>query len=71
VTPADNTPSRRASPRALTTGERQAVLDQLHEPRFADRSPTEVYATLLDEGVYFASERTFYRLLAEKGETRE
>jgi putative transposase len=63
--------ARRASPRALDPAERQAILDQLHAPRFVDRSPTEVYATLLDEGVYLASERTFYRLLAENGETRE
>ena len=62
---------RRSSPRALDPAERQAISDQLHAPRFADSSPTEVYATLLDEGVYLASERTFYRLLAEKGETRE
>ena len=59
------------SPRALEAGERQAVLDVLHSARFQDRSPTEVYATLLDEGVYLASERTFYRLLAAAGETRE
>ena len=64
-------PLRRSSPRALDPAERQTVLDQLHAPRFADRSPTEVYATLLDDGVYLASERTFYRLLAETGETRE
>jgi putative transposase len=66
----DNAP-RRGSPRALDPVERQAVLDRLHAPRFQDRSPTEVYAPLLDEGVYLASERTFYRLLADKGETRE
>jgi putative transposase len=64
-------PPRRQSPRALDSTERQAVLDHLHAPRFADCSPTEVYATLLDEGVYLASARTFYRLLAEKGENRE
>ena len=28
-----------------------------------------VYATLLDEGIYLASERTMYRLLAAEGET--
>lgn len=70
-TPPADAPSRRSSPRALGLDERQAVLDYLHAPRFADRSPTEVYATLLDEGVYLASERTFYRLLAQTGETRE
>ncbi len=70
-TPSGDAPPRRASPRALAPTERQAILDQLHAPRFADQSPTAVYATLLDEGVYLASERTFYRLLAENGESRE
>jgi len=60
----------RVSPRALDGTERQSVLDALHAPRFQDCSPTEVYATLLDEGVYLASERTFYRLLAAEGEAR-
>jgi putative transposase len=61
----------RASPRALSIEERRAILATLHAPRFQDRSPAEVYATLLDEGVYLASERTFYRLLAAQGETAE
>ena len=61
----------RVSPRALDPAERQTVLDTLHAPRFQDCSPTEVYATLLDDGVYLASERTFYRLLAASGETTE
>lgn len=61
----------RVSPRALQAEERQAVLDVLHSARFQDRSPTEVYATLLDDGIYLASERTFYRLLAAAGETTE
>ena len=61
---------RRVSARALDSAERQAILAVLHAPRFQDCSPTEVDATLLDEGVYLASERTFYRLLAAVGETR-
>jgi putative transposase len=64
-------PPVRVSSRALDATERQAVLDVLHSPRFQDRSPTEVYATLLDEGVYLASERTFYRVLAASDETTE
>jgi putative transposase len=63
--------SGRVSPRALGCDERQAILDVLHSPRFQDRSPTEAYATLLDEGIYLASERTFYRVLAADGETTE
>jgi putative transposase len=61
----------RSHPRALSAPERQAVLDVLHAPRFVDASPAAVYATLLDDGVYLASERTMYRLLAAAGETRE
>lgn len=59
------------SPRALQPQERRAVLDVLHEPRFADQAPAEVYATLLDEGRYLCSERTMYRILAENHEVRE
>ena len=47
------------------------MLDVLHEPRFADLAPAEVYATLLDEGRYLCSERTMYRVLAENAEVRE
>jgi putative transposase len=56
---------------ALTDEERQGVLAQLHAERFVDRSPAAVYATLLDEGTYLASERTMYRILAAQGETGE
>jgi len=61
----------RLHPRALSGAEQQAVLDLLHAPRFRDTAPAAVYATLLDEGTYLASERTMYRLLAAAGESRE
>jgi putative transposase len=71
--PAAPRPRRpRAIPaRALSQAEREAVLSELHSERFVDSSPAEVWATLLDEGRYLASERTMYRLLAERGEVRE
>ena len=62
---------RRSPARALTDVERQGVLDALHSERFGNRAPTEVYATLLDEGVYLASPRTMYRILAGNREVRE
>lgn len=62
---------RAPSPRRLADDERQHVLDVLHSERFADQPPSEAYATLLSEGVYLASIRTMYRLLAERGETAE
>jgi putative transposase len=56
---------------ALSEEERSDVLDVLHSERFMDASPAQVYASLLDEGTYLASERTMYRLLAAQGESRE
>ena len=43
----------------------------LCSPRFADRAPAEVFATLLDEGTHLCSERTMYRILAERRAVRE
>ena len=57
--------------RALVAKERQVVLDLLREPRFVDLAPAEVYASLLDQGVYLCSIRTMYRVLAEHDEVRE
>ena len=68
----EETPAPRpAPPRALSALERQEVLDVLHTDRFVDKAPTEVYATLLDEGIYHCSVRTMYRILDEAGEIRE
>src|SRR3954447_16369145 len=70
LTPAEPAP-RPSPPRALSTAERQTVLDLLREPRFADLAPAEVYATLLDEGVYLCSIRPLYRILGDHDEVRE
>jgi putative transposase len=66
-------PSRvRPTPeRALNAVERQVVLDHLHSVRFRDKAPVEVYATLLDEGIYLCSIRTMHRILAQHGELKE
>jgi putative transposase len=72
--PAPAAPTERVrapSPRRLDDVERQHVLDTLHLPEFVDQPPTEVYAALLGRGIYLASIRTMYRVLAESGETRE
>jgi putative transposase len=61
----------RHQPRALSQAERQAILEVLHSERFVDMAPAEVWATLLDDGVYLGSISTFYRLLRQAGETRE
>jgi putative transposase len=62
---------RAPHPRRLDEAERQLILDTFHDSEFADQSPTEVYATLLGRGIYLASIRTIYRVLADEGETKE
>ena len=47
----------------LSEAERCAVMAVCMEPRFADMPPTQIVPVLADEGVYKASESTFYRIL--------
>ncbi len=62
----------RHQPAALTAEECAEALAVLHSERFADAAPAQVWATLLDENVYLASESTFYRLLrGVHGDVRE
>jgi hypothetical protein len=55
---------RAPSPRSLDDAERRAIVDVMHTPEFLDQPPMEVYAKLLSRGVYLASIRTIYRVLA-------
>jgi putative transposase len=72
LAPDPGLPSQRLSPaRALSPAERARVLTVLHDERFQDRSPAAVQATLLDEGQYFCSIRTMYRILEQEGESGE
>ncbi len=57
--------------RSLLPAERAQVLDVLRSPRFVDKSPAQVWATLLDETTYYCSIRSMYRYLAANGEVRE
>ncbi len=65
-------PKSRPTPQqALSEAEKAEVRTVLNSVRFADESPREVYATLLDEGRYLCHWRTMYRVLAEHEEVRE
>ena len=66
-------PRRKPSPHPaeLSEDERAHVLAVLDSPEFADKSPGQVYAILLDRGVYLCSEATMYRLLRERGQSGE
>jgi len=71
LAPAEAETAATRSPRALDENEEEQVLEMLHSERFRDKSPGEVYATLLDEGKYLCSERTMYRILDKHGEVKE
>ncbi len=69
--PRESTRTKPRQPRALKPEERRQVLDLLHSPRFVDKPPAAIYASLLDEGVYHCSTRTMYRILHDNDEVRE
>lgn len=62
---------RPTPPRALPPPERQRVIELLREPQYVDLAPAEIYATLLDQGIYLCSIRTMYRILHEHAQVRE
>jgi putative transposase len=71
IAPATEKTVRPAPPLALSVSEQSEVLDVLHEDRFIDKAPQEVYAKLLDENKYICSIRTMYRILEKEGELKE
>jgi putative transposase len=65
---------RRLRPRpplALSIAEQTLLLGLLGSERFVDMAPAAVFATLLDEGRYYGSIRTMYRLLAAANQSGE
>ena len=64
-------PARHAPVNALNPGERDRILHLLNSPEFVDAAPTQIYAALLDQGVYVASIATMYRILREHRQVRE
>jgi len=62
---------RPAPRRTLGEAEKAEIRSVLNSERFVDQSPREVYAALLDEGVYLCHWRTMYRLLAEQQQVQE
>lgn len=66
-----NVSRSKAPQNALSGEEKQRVLDLLHSERFIDKTPYEVFNTLIDNGEYYCSTRTMYRVLEEQGETQD
>jgi putative transposase len=69
--PVTREPKERSSIRALTTTERDNVKQMLYSERFMDKSPSQIYAQLLDEGQYYCSTRTMYRILERENAVKE
>ncbi len=59
------TAARPAPGNKLAEEERQAVVDISNEPEYASLPPSQIVPTLLDQGIYLASESSFYRILKE------
>ncbi len=62
---------RKEPTRSLTPVERNNVLDLLTSERFVDCAPGQIWATSLDEGKYFCSVSTMYRILRAECGVRE
>ena len=62
---------RPAHPAALSASEQEQLLGVLNAERFADKSPAQAWAVLLDEGIYLASISTMYRVLRAADQVRE
>jgi putative transposase len=59
------------SPRALSTWEQASVLEMLNSDRFQDQAPRQVYATLLDDGIYVCHWSSMYRVLSQNQQVSE
>lgn len=55
----------------LTETERAEILAVVNSARFVDLPPIQIYAHLLDEGVYLGSISTIYRVLTENAQVKE
>jgi putative transposase len=62
---------RPSPPRTLSQDERANVLATLDSDEYMDKAPAQVFAALLELGIYHCSIRTMYRILAANDQVRE
>lgn len=55
--------SRTVPPNKLTDRERQRILRLVNQPEYANLPPSQIVPMLVEQGLYVASEATFYRVL--------
>lgn len=71
-TPSVPTPRVQVTPaNKLSPLERTRILQVVNSPRFVDLPPIQIYAQLLDEGVYLGSISTIYRVLNENAQVKD
>ena len=56
------------SSHALSAAERARIIAVANEPCFADTPLARIVPTLVDEGIYLASEASFHRVLRAHGQ---
>jgi putative transposase len=64
-------PARTPPPSTLAAAERAAVLDLLSSPAYQDLAIPQIWARELDEGRYWCSLSTMYRIARAAGQSRE
>jgi transposase InsO family protein len=69
--PSPSCPTRSVPANALGAAEREQILALLDSAQFVDAAPAQIYAALLDQGVYVASIATMYRILREHRQISE
>jgi hypothetical protein len=52
----------------LSKEERKTIIDTFNEPQYANLPPSQIVPILLDEGIYYASESSYYRVLKEENQ---
>lgn len=50
----------------LSEAERECIVGVLNSPEYCDLNPAQIVPRLADQGIYLASESTFYRMLKDK-----
>jgi transposase InsO family protein len=54
-------------PRRLSDAERQQILSTVNDPRYSALPPAQIVPDLADQGIYIASESSFYRVMHAHG----
>jgi transposase InsO family protein len=63
--------STKVVPHKLTEEEKEQIVRISCSEEYCDLSPNEIVPALAEKGIYIASERSFYRVLQEKGLLKE